>query len=94
MKKLLMYLFLATAVVVPTALIMVLELYSYRVSGVLVLQGRSFLMLLIPLVVVLIRGWQRLLPRPANPGLGPVVVLLAILLNVLSLAVMINAFYG
>lgn len=82
------------AVVIPTALIMLLELYSYRVSGVLVLQGRSFLMLLIPLIVVLIRGWEWLLPRAAKPRLGPAVVLLAILLNVLSLAVMINAFYG
>ncbi len=82
------------AVVIPTALVMLLELYSYRVSGVLVLQGRSFLMLLIPLIVVLIRGWERLLPRGAKPGFAAAAALVAILLNVLSLAVMVNAFYG
>ena len=63
-------------------------------SGVLVLQGRSFLMLLVPLIVVLIRGWERLLPRAAKSRLAASIVLAATLLNLLSLAVMINAFYG
>jgi hypothetical protein len=82
------------AVVVPVALIMVLELYAFRVSGALVLQGRSFLMLLVPLIVVLIRGWQQLLPPGPRPALAAAIVLAATLLNVVSLAVIIDAFYG
>jgi 4-amino-4-deoxy-L-arabinose transferase-like glycosyltransferase len=82
------------AVVVPGALIMLLELYAFRLNGALVLQGRSFLILLFPLIVVLIRGWQRLLPRGATSRLAAAIVLAAILLNIAGLAVMINSFYG
>jgi hypothetical protein len=82
------------AVLIPIVLFMFLELYSYRVTGVLVLQGRAFLMLLFPLIVVLIWGWRRLLPRGASSQLSAAIVLAAILLNVASLGVMIEAFYG
>jgi len=83
------------AVVVPGALIMLLELYAFRQSGLLVLQGRSFLMLLIPLSVVLIRGWQRIIhTRSAPSRLAAAIVLAATLLNVTSVAVMLEAFYG
>jgi 4-amino-4-deoxy-L-arabinose transferase-like glycosyltransferase len=82
------------AVLIPVALTMLLELYSYRVTHVLVLQGRSFLMLLFPLIVVLFRGWERLIPRPARSTLPAAIILAAILLNLVSLAVMVDAFYG
>jgi 4-amino-4-deoxy-L-arabinose transferase-like glycosyltransferase len=82
------------AVLIPVALTMLLELYSYQVTHVLVLQGRSFLMLLFPLIVVLFRGWERLIPRPARSALPAAIILAAILLNLVSLAVMVDAFYG
>jgi N-acetylglucosaminyl-diphospho-decaprenol L-rhamnosyltransferase len=82
------------AVMIPIALFMLLELYSYRVTHVLVLQGRAFLMLLFPLSIVLILGWRRLLPRVASSWLSAAIVLAATLLNLASLAVMIEAFYG
>jgi hypothetical protein len=82
------------AILIPVVLFMVLELYSYRVTHVLVLQGRSFLILLFPLIVVLIRGWQRFLPRKATSRLAAAIVLAATLLNIAGLAVMINGFYG
>jgi hypothetical protein len=82
------------AVLILVALLMGLELYSFRVTHVLVLQGRSFLILLFPLIVVLIRGWQQLLARKVTSRLAAGMVLAAILLNIASLAVMIDGFYG
>jgi hypothetical protein len=51
-------------------------------------------MLLFPLIVVLFRGWERLIPRPARSTLPAAIILAAILLNLVSLAVMVDAFYG
>jgi len=84
----------AGAFLVPAALIQLLELYVFRSTGILVLQGRSFLMLLIPLIVLLLLGWQRLLPRAAGWGLAPATVVLALTLNLVSLARMVDVFYG
>jgi predicted membrane protein DUF2142 len=79
---------------VPAVLIQSLEVYIFRSNGDLILQGRSFLMLLIPLIVVLMRGWQRLLPRGADWSLGAATVLIALTLNLTSLLIMLEAFYG
>ena len=84
----------ALALLLPAALLQLVELYTFRSSGSLILQGRSFLMLLIPLIVLLLAGWQRLLPRAASCGLAPATVLLALTLNLVSLARMLDAFYG
>jgi len=84
----------AVGVLVAAALIQLLELYAFRISGSLILQGRSFLMLLIPVIVLLLLGWQRLLPRAAGWGLAPATVMLALTLNLVSLARMVDVFYG
>lgn len=84
----------ALCVVLPAALIQLLELYTFRSTGALVLQGRSFLMLLIPLIVLLLSGWGRLLPRAATWGLAPAAVLLALLLNLISVARIVDTLYG
>ena len=84
----------ALAVIVPGDLIQVLELFLYRSNGAFVLQGRSSLMLLFPLIVVLILGWQRLMPGRATQAVAAAVVLAALVLNVISLGVMVDTFYG
>jgi 4-amino-4-deoxy-L-arabinose transferase-like glycosyltransferase len=84
----------ALGVLLPAALIQVLEFYLFRSTGALVLQGRSFLMVLVPLIVVLILGWRRLFPSRANSAVAAAIVLAATALNLLSLAVMLDVFYG
>lgn len=84
----------ALAVLLPGALTQLLELFLFRSNGAFVLQGRSFLMLLFPLIVVLILGGQRLLPARANQAVAAGVVLAATMLNVISLSVMVDTFYG
>jgi len=49
---------------------------------------------LIPLLYVLLRGWQRWIPLPATPTLAGAAVILALSLNVVSLFQLLNAFYG
>jgi len=81
------------AFLVPAALIQLLEAVTFRSSGELILQGRSFLMLLFPLLVVLMRGWQRLFP--AGTSWAPAAAVLAALaLNVVSVLAMVDGFYG
>jgi hypothetical protein len=84
----------ALAVLVPGVLTQLLELYLFRSNGALALQGRSFLMLLVPLIVVLILGWQRFFPTRAASAVGGAIVLAATALNVTSLFVMVDTFYG
>jgi hypothetical protein len=71
-----------------------LELYLFRSNGALALQGRSFLMLLVPLIVVLLLGWERLFPRRARSAVAAAVVLGAATLNLASVFVMVDVFYG
>jgi len=82
------------AYLVPAALIQLLEAYTFQSSGQLILQGRSFLMVLFPLLVLLIRGWQRLLPARASGLLAPAVILAGVGLNVISVLAMVDGFYG
>jgi hypothetical protein len=84
----------ALAVLIPGVLTQLLELYLFRSNGALALQGRSFLMLLVPLTVVLILGWQRFFPTRATSAVGGAIVLAATALNVTSLFVMVDTFYG
>jgi hypothetical protein len=75
-------------------LLQALELFVYLRSGALILQGRSFLLLLTPALILLMWGWGRLLPRRATWALGPAAVLAAAILNLVSIFVMLDAFYG
>jgi hypothetical protein len=84
----------ALAVLVPGVLTQLLELYLFRSNGALALQGRSFLMLLVPLIVVIMLGWQRFFPTRAASAVGGAIVLAATALNVTSLFVMVDTFYG
>jgi hypothetical protein len=76
------------------ALLQLLELYVYLRSGQVILQGRSLLMLLIPALILLIWGWGRLAPRQASWMLAPAVVVAAAALNLVSVLVMGEAFFG
>jgi hypothetical protein len=82
------------AYLVPAALIQLLEAYTFHSNGQLILQGRSFLMVLFPLIVLLLRGWQQLLPAGASGLLAPAVVLAGVGLNLVSVLAMVDGFYG
>jgi 4-amino-4-deoxy-L-arabinose transferase-like glycosyltransferase len=82
------------AVLIPAVLIQLVELYTFRSNGELILQGRSFLMLLFPLIVVLIRGWQRFVPKGAASSLAAAIVLAATILNLTSLFLILDAYFG
>ena len=81
-------------VIVCGALLQLTELYVYLSSGQLILQGRSFLLLLTPLVILLMWGWMQLAGRRASAAVAPVAILAASALNLVSLFVMIEAFFG
>ena len=82
------------AFLIPAALIQLLEAYTFRLTGQLILQGRSFLLLMVPLLVVLVWGWQQLIRDPGGRITAAAVILGSAALNVLSLLVMVDGFYG
>jgi predicted membrane protein DUF2142 len=82
------------SVAICAGLLQLVEMYVYLRSGQVILQGRSFLMFLTPAVILLIWGWIRLVPRPATWLVAPAAVIAAAALNLLSLFVMGEAFFG
>jgi hypothetical protein len=82
------------AFLLPAALIQLLEAYTFKTNGQLILQGRSFLMVLLPLLILLMRGWRALIPAGAGWLLAPAVVLAGVGLNLIGLLAMVDSFYG
>lgn len=82
------------AFLIPAAMIQLLELYTFRITGQLILQGRSFLLLLLPFLIVLVWGWQHLMRDRGGRFTAAAVILGSAALNVVSLLVMMDGFYG
>jgi len=81
-------------ILAPAALIQLLELYTFRLNATLILQGRSFLMLLLPVAVLLVWGWSQLAGERRPRAVAGSVILASLALNAFSLMLMLEAYYG